>query len=410
MMMETKRTAILLFSLVLTFTPNLFVWGQDKNEPKSEDYTQKLEKRLQILEQTVRELQEKLESRTSSTESPSKAEAPQVPKAATQPVVQDAPKRDHPMKFSGYLFGDYYWVGANHDNSLEDQNGFWIRRIYLTFDKPLTETIDARLRFEMNSAGDFRSRSKLDPFVKDAYVRWKFSGGHQAYIGLSSTPTWDVVEKVWGYRSVEKTALDLQKMGSSRDLGVAFKGSLDSGKKVRYHFMLANGSGTRSEIDEGKKTLFSLGFYPTDSVILEFYSDYDNRPQNADRRTFQGFLAYQREWGRLGVQYAHQIRDGTPDLKLDALSFFGVYKLSPRVSLFGRYDRMFDPNPEGAKISYIPFDPSAKSHLFLGGIDLKVCEEFSLMPNVEVVRYDKLGDGTRPGTDFIPRVTFFYRF
>ncbi len=42
--------------------------------------------------------------------------------ARTQPVSGNA-------RISGYAFGDYYWIGANHDRSLEGLNGFWFRRI-----------------------------------------------------------------------------------------------------------------------------------------------------------------------------------------------------------------------------------------------------------------------------------------
>ncbi len=215
--MYPKIRAILVFSLVLSFPQDLFLWGQQEKDPESSNYTQQLEKRIQALEQIVKELQRQRLSETSSTENPGKAEAVQAAETVVQPVVQE-PTQDQAVKISGLVFGDYYWVASNHNNSLEDSNGFWLRRMYLTFDKPLTKTIDTRLRFEMNSAGDFSTKSKLDPFVKDAYVRWKFSKLHQAYIGLSSTPTWNVVEGFWGYRSIEKTILDLQKFGNSRDL------------------------------------------------------------------------------------------------------------------------------------------------------------------------------------------------
>ena len=35
--------------------------------------------------------------------------------------------------FSGYTFGDYYNFSKNHDSDLEGQNGFWLRRIYFTY-------------------------------------------------------------------------------------------------------------------------------------------------------------------------------------------------------------------------------------------------------------------------------------
>lgn len=376
----------------------------------SSDQLNQLVRRIEILEQTVQELREQVQSQNTAEEGPSETSVAAVAQPLVQPQSQDTPASDPGVRISGYLFGDYYWMAAHHDPSLEDRNGFWIRRTYLTLDKPLSPGFDMRLRLEMNSAGDFTSKSKLNPFIKDAYLRWKFTGNHQAYLGMSPSATTNAVDRIWGYRSVEKSALDLQKWGSTRDLGVALRGNFDSDRKVRYHFMLGNGSGTGSETDAGKKVQLALSFHPTDTVTAEFYTDYEDRPLEAYRRTFQGFLAFQHDWGRLGLQYAHQTRNGTPDLELDVFSVWGVWKFAPKASLFARYDRAFDPNPDGAGIAYLPFDPTAKSNFFLGGIDLEVSDDFNLMPNVEVIRYHKREDGTRPATDFVPRVTFFYNF
>ena len=71
-------------------------------------------------------------------------------------------------RISGYMFGDLYWVAANHDASLEGNNGFWFRRIYITYDRGLAEGFSTRLRMEMSSPGDFTTSGKIEPFVKDA--------------------------------------------------------------------------------------------------------------------------------------------------------------------------------------------------------------------------------------------------
>ena len=400
-------------SRIFTLLISLGIGGYglaQQNSPISSEELSQLIQRIESLEQTVQKLQAQLQSQSSSEEGLSEVPIPQVAQAVVPSPAQDTPKNDRAIKISGLTFGDYYWNAASHDENLKDRNGFWFRRIYLTFDKAMTEQLDMRLRFEMNSAGDFTSDNRLEPFAKDVYLRWKFTDQHQTYLGLSPTPTWNVVEDFWSYRSLEKTVLDLQRMGAARDLGVALKGSLGSERKVHYHFMVGNGSNIRGETDRGKGTSASLGFYPNDSFILEFYSDYDQRPQQADRNTYHAFLGYKRDWGRLGIQYAHQKRKGDSKVDLDVLSFFGFFNASPKVTLIGRYDRMFDPNPEGVNIPYLPIDPTAKFHFFLAGIDWKVSEEFSLLPNIEVVRYDNREDGTRPATDVIPRVTFSYRF
>ena len=43
------------------------------------------------------------------------------------------------------MFGDYYWFASDHRDALEDQNGFWFRRIYLTYDQKFSESFSMRL-------------------------------------------------------------------------------------------------------------------------------------------------------------------------------------------------------------------------------------------------------------------------
>lgn len=332
--------------------------------------------------------------------------------AAAHPAwSQELPEWVTRTKISGLAFGDAYVVAANHDPALEGENGFWFRRVYLTLDNNLSEKLAFRLRLEMNSPGDFTSSSKLEPFIKDLYVRWS-DAGHQIYLGISGTPIWGVIGPAWGYRFVEKTPLELQQLGSSRDFGVAAKGRLDQAGVIRYHAQLGNGSGTKGETNEGKKASLSLGVHTESGVIVEVYGDYEDRPGNTDRATFQAFAAWQGERGRVGILVARQRRaqDAGPTLNLDVASFYGVVKLHDRAALLARYDRMFDPNPSAGGIAYLPQDPTAKSNLVLVGVDFALVPRFHLIPNVEAVFYDGATGPTTPDTDVIPRITFHVTF
>ena len=314
-------------------------------------------------------------------------------------------------KISGYMFGDYYYMAAHHDSAVDGKNGFWFRRIYFGYDRKLNENFSVRLRTEMAHSGDFISSSTAVPFVKDAYLSWKL-GKTTLLLGISPTPTWSVVEKTWGYRSVEKTAVDLQKFASSRDFGIAIKGNLSSDGKIQYHAMIGNGNSNKSETNEGKKVMLSLSFYPTKKITIEVYGDWNNNPGANDWATLQGFVAYQTGKARFGLQYARQSRnveDGA-DLNLSLGSLFCVATISDNTSLFARVDRMFDPNPIGHKISYIPFDNTAKSTFLVAGLDFAPHKDVHLMPNVEVVVYDKNDAGVKPDTDLIPRFTLYYKF
>ncbi|MCH8125095.1 hypothetical protein IIC38_03925 [candidate division KSB1 bacterium] len=312
-------------------------------------------------------------------------------------------------KFSGLVYADAYWVAANHNSNYENQNGFWFRRIYFTYDNQLSDAFSTRLRFEMNSPGDFSTKSKLNPFVKDAYLKWNL-GQHDIYVGISTSPTFAFLESVWGYRSVEKTLADLHKFGSSRDTGIAFKGSLDQNKRFQYHAMLANGNGTSSETNKEKKIMLAFAIELVKNLFVEGYSDWNGMPDGKDRYTKQGFIAYKTSTFRIGAQFLHQTRkqgDGLDSQKIRWGSVFTAAKLGEKVWGFARVDRGFDPNPSGESLSYLPFSDQAKSKLIIAGLDFSVEENVHIMPNFELVNYD-VDEGEAPSTDFIPRLTFYY--
>ncbi len=311
---------------------------------------------------------------------------------------------------SGLVFGDAYWVAGNHDESLEGENGFWLRRVFLTFDQKLSEHLSARLRFEANSVGNFNSSNQIEPFVKEAWVRWN-GQRHSAVIGLQPVPTYEVVDRFWGYRPLEKTVLDLQRFGPTRDTGIGVQGKLDAGNHWRYHALVGNGTGAPDENDEGKKSYLALGWFPDDHWQFEVYGAFDNRDGDTNRTTYQVFGGYQGAWGRVGVVAARQKREaGRSELVLDVASIFAVSKLSDRMNLVVRYDKMFDPNPDAARIPFFTFDPTAKSNLAILGVDYKIEKALSLIPNVEYVFYDEANGRPAPDDDLFVRLTFFWSF
>ncbi|MGF1669415.1 MAG: hypothetical protein ACFCU6_03130 [Balneolaceae bacterium] len=318
-------------------------------------------------------------------------------------------------KLSGLIYSDYYFIINNHNEDLEGENGFWARRIYFTYDNKLSENLTARFRLEMNSPGDFTTNAKLEPFVKDLYLNWSINENHSLIGGISSTPTWNLVESVWGYRSLEKSPLDLQKLGSSRDFGIAVQGEFgDSG--IGYHAMLGNGSGTGAETNKFKKYMLSVSWWLTDNFVVQGYGDYERRNETNTRNTFQALLGYMSDNINIGAMYAAQTRteeiSGADDdeLTLNIASVFTNMKIVDKWTAILRADRMFDPNPQGPTIDFIPFSDQAESTFLLFGIDFQPVPRVHIIPNIETVFYDKAPDGTRPNSDVIFRTTLYYTF
>ena len=315
---------------------------------------------------------------------------------------------------SGLVYSDYYWFANSHNEEIAGNNGFWFRRIYLTYDQPINDSFSARLRLEMNSPGDFLSDDKMTPVLKDAYLKWA-NENHEILAGISSTPMFGLIEDIWGYRSVEKTPQDLYGFGSSRDFGLSFKGTLDAEQKAGYHLFVGNGNSNKPELDQGKKIMLSLSYELTDHFVVQAYGDWDDRPDDQDWTTLQGFAGYQSEAVNLGASYSYQIRNNSSntfgDIELDLVSLFANATLTDMLKGYIRVDHLFDPVVEGESISYLPMSSSAESSTFLvGGVDISLAEDIHLMPNIETIVYGEDETGNRPDEDIVPRMTLFYEF
>lgn len=319
--------------------------------------------------------------------------------------------KKEPGKISGYMFGDYYFVSGHHDSSIEGQNGFWFRRIYFTYDQKVAEAFQTRFRLELNSPGDFKTSDTMKPFLKDAYLKYTQGRGSVVF-GLSPSPTWEVVEPTWGYRAVEKTPLDLFKMGSSRDMGIAFVGHLDKDKTFAYHLMVGNGADTRSETNEGKKVYLSLGKKLTKQFMVELYADREDLPADAKNSLMQAFAAYSETAWRVGVLTATQKREraGQPDVNTSVTSVYGVSRLSNQWKIYARWDSVSKPIPDGDKISYFVMSKDAKPTLMLVGLDFAATPDVHILPSFTTVSYSDSPTGTNPGDDTIFKLTVFWNF
>jgi len=322
-------------------------------------------------------------------------------------------KEESKGKFSGYMFGDYYYNTDHHNPDIKGLHGFWFRRIYFTYDYNIGSGFSTRLRLEMNNNGDYENSRTIIPFVKDAFLAYKF-GNQKAIFGISQTPTFGLIEKIWGYRSVEKTPLDEERMASSRDFGLVLKGQFDNGGMFRYHAMIANGSGNKQEIDKGKSFMMSLSYWPTKSIVFQIYGDYADRAGQADTYINQAFLGYNSKTLHGGLQYSMQVlkakNDTLKDVNLSVLSVFLAGNIFEKIKLFGRVDHMFEPNPFGEDIAYSPTDTTSSFFRFIAGIDFIVVKDVSIIPNIQYVKYDANDEGITPADDLYARLTFFWRF
>ncbi len=297
-------------------------------------------------------------------------------------------------KIKGYMFGDYYYAVSGPD---EKRNAFQLRRIYLTHDIKWDDSFSGRVRFEAKDAG-FGSGGTMDPFVKDAYLRYQWNG-RSIYAGQSQSPTWSVSEQVWGYRAVEKMAMDLNKIGSSRDNGIAFKTGLGGSDKLNLHLMVGNGNSTKSEKDNDKKFYGLLHLKPAGDTVATAYVDWQSQPKDQDQTTFAVMVGTKSEDLRGAVEVFTQTRKNAAagkDVTSQGVSGFGAKRLRERTKAFARVD-LFDPNND------VDDDGNL---LLMGGLDWMPTKGIHIMPNAQVV----IDNAPGVDTEVVPRVTGVVKF
>ena len=326
---------------------------------------------------------------------------------AAAPKAEEAPS----FRISGLVYGDYYDVLKSHRGEIEGRNGFWLRRVYFTYDHTLSKSFSLRFRLEANSKGDFESTGVNAPYLKDAFLKWAF-GVQALSFGLAPTPNIEFIDGFQGYRSLERSPFDLYRWDSSRDLGLLLQGGLGREQRTRYSVQLGNGSGTGSETDASKSVRGQILHRFASGLVLEGYADWQDRPEGRDVSTLEAVVGWQKARWRASLQYGHQHRRGAgpggTDLALDLLSAFAAVQVSPRVTVLGRVDCSFDPVAGGETIDYLPFSDAARSVFGVVGADVTVAKTVHLIPNVEMTTYDEAAEGTTPHTDVVPRLTLFF--
>jgi hypothetical protein len=367
--------------------------------------------------------------------------------------AQDSTQFKPSGKVWGYAFGDYSFkahgdtVGGNgrggsnqYTGVAQNQSLFQLRRVYLGYNYDISKKFSAEflLAAEDDFAnGDLLGNGKLAPYVKLANVRWKgIFPGSDLVFGLQPTSSFATTsEPIWGYRSVERTIMDVRRT-SSYDLGISLQGHLPKNDNFGYSVLVSDGTGAKPETDAFK--WFSGDIYAkflNKKLIFDFYADYNRinlvEGWHHERSTAKIFIAYTEPKFTVGVEafinnltgddVATKIAGGkdTITTKASGISLFVRGKLyKDKLGFFARYD---NENPSGnidnSKYSaYSPitsqYNPNTKEQFVTAGIDFTPVKNVHIMPNVWYNAYKNAGPkdygSNNNSYDLVYRITFYY--
>jgi len=327
-----------------------------------------------------------------------------------------------PFKISGLLFGDYFYKihgdtsGTLGEYSLykKDYQAFDLRRVILSYEHSISDKFTAA--FTLEGGNKFLgSGGRYSVIVKAAYLEWKnIFEGSNLYAGYFLTPAfvWGISEKMWAYRSVEKTISDFRSLTTAVDLGVGLKGCFDKKSKYGYFIMIGNGTATRPENNKYKNYYASLNAKPVENLNIEAYTEFEPNADDKNKLTFKGVLAYQTPFFTIGAEAVNQVKKkagvNSSDVNPFGISFYAHGTLikdkknkASKLNAFARFD-VYDPDMKLDTAGFI-------ENFITAGLDFMPIPSIHIMPNVWINTYtDKSSAKIKKDSDIVARLTFFY--
>ncbi|MFQ5335167.1 MAG: hypothetical protein ACE5DN_03735 [Flavobacteriales bacterium] len=340
----------------------------------------------------------------------------------------DAPKEEFKptAKIFADVFGDYYykmasdtdhsWGTAQFAKKGVDDQGFIFRRAYFGGAFQFTKNVSGKVMYEGEDGNLLTTGKKAAGNLKYAYLKIAniWANGGTFVIGAQHTPTWSpFTEKIWGYRSIEKTIFDARKMGGSNDVGATVTGHFDKAGTLTYALMVGNGKGQKPESDKYKKIYGSINGKMMDKKLLwEIYVDYEDHSAEQSKMTVKGFLGFQTDKITIGLEGGNQKQtqmgavDTATGKQQDVvpMGFTGFVRgvlVKDKLNFFVRSD-YFDNNSNS--------NDTYTENFFVAGVDFTPVKNTHLMPNIWINTYTAKGSMPDRDPDIVPRLTFWWKF
>lgn len=363
--------------------------------------------------------------------------------------AQDSIKRSEfkpSGKIWGYAFGDAFYKihadssgrgGQQYSGAAfpKDHNALEFRRIYLGYDHNISEKFSSEflLSYEGQTLSDNATRTV---FIKSANLRWKnIFKNTDLVIGQQQTPCFSMIgEKLWGYRSVEKTVSDMRKVCSSNDVGIGLQIKFDSKGNYGTNLMVGNGTAQKIEFDKFKRMYGDLyAKFMNQHIVVHLYGDYERSqltPFHKSKMTMKATLAYTTDKFTVGAELFQQTQENysifaepVPSTNIDttqivvagAMFYIRGTIIKDKMNFFVRAD-MYDPdtkynNDNTYSSGYTAYNMET---FFAIGVDLMPVKNVHIIPNIWFNAYSSriknVKGLAKDDYDMVARLTFHYIF
>ena len=298
----------------------------------------------------------------------------------------------------------------NYTNA-EEKSAFNFQRQYFSYGVNVSDDVSFKVIFDvgptnkgdvvyLNKEGVLENISedtRLVAFLKKAQIDHRTSYG-KISMGLIGMNTYNIQEKNWGYRFIEKSAIDKYKFSSTADLGIGFSRVLVN--QLKMSLQVVNGEGYKNpQSDKYHKIAFNSTYGEHNLVknsgfnagVVYTTEQTDDKP-NSMASLFGGFAGMGL---RLGGQFNMLKKGG---IESQIISVSSNYSMTDKLDAFVRYD-MFDPNTDeidGWKDN---------STYLIAGIQLSCGNGLFIAPNIRMESYE---DDSDSATEY--KINFQFKF
>ena len=287
-------------------------------------------------------------------------------------------------KIGGVTYFDYY-------SNTEKASGFNFQRQYFGYGGDVSDQVSFKILFDV---GRSDSDTRLTTYLKKAQVNYKSSFGKFNF-GLIGMNTYAVQESNWGYRFIEKSAIDKNGFSSTADIGVGFSRSLID--NLNLSLLIVNGEGFKTpQSDKFQKIVFNVTYGESNLNKNDGYNAglvYTTESTDTDPTTMTSLFGGFTGMGlRLGGEYDMLTKES---VESNIISVSANYAVRDKIDIFARYD-MVDDNDDANK--------NGKNYLVTGIV--LICDGgISVAPNMSMTTFE---NETEALTEY--KVNFQFKF
>ena len=259
-----------------------------------------------------------------------------------------------------------------------DASAFNFNRQYFSYSIDMSNDAKLNIVFDVGRAnkatdelGNNIEDTRLVTFLKKAQLDHKCEWG-MTNLGLIGTNTYGIQEKNWGYRFIEKSALDKNKFVSTADLGVGVSMNLLNNLNVGMQYL--NGEGYKSpEINYIQKINLNVNYGEANlsknsgTNLGVVYSSELTEDSPLTLFSLYGGFAFR------GIRFGTEL-DISDEKALT--SVYLNYLVNRKVSIFSRYD--------------VLEEDSDKDKFFISGLVYNCGSGILISPNIRKSNKDEL--------------------